>query len=646
MKRKMTKKFNKLLAMCIMVITQISVMQPINTYAKEVEGKATPSGIAYEDIEQEINKFIDERKEGCASVSVEVFEGNTTICKKQYGYSDMNNKVLVDDNTVYEWGSVSKLLVWTSVMQLYEDGKVDFDTDVREYLPEGFLTKLSYEEPITILNLMNHNAGWQETTYDIEVKDASDIVDLETALKYSEPSQIYEPGTVTAYSNWGTALAAFIVEQISGDDYVEYVHKNILEPLGMENTSVGADFSDNQWVKEQRNMLNCYSVMQDYYQDYGNAIRYILLYPAGSAAGTLEDFATFSKTFTLKDNENCNLFKEKETLAIMKTATSYYGDKDIARNCHGFWTLQYKKDVMGHNGNTSGCTSTFMFESVSGLGIVIMTNEMGETAFNYGLLSLLYGDYSENERVLGNSFSDSEDLSGIYTLSRTYNKGFVSIYKYLGSLMPLVKTENLNEFNLAINDGTLTKVAEHQYIMDNGNGWRYLMNEMVDDHGNTVLQMMSADVIKENTVLFIFKALGILFMVLVVIFSIMALVINGISYVIRIIREKEKVIHSRKMNISHTINLFINILIGIVFYCLIILPLDGGVVKPFPVMLKCTLLGILSLYSILNLVVIIRYWKEYEMKLKSKVKYIVFTSASCYLTVFIWYWKLFDFWSC
>jgi CubicO group peptidase (beta-lactamase class C family) len=67
-------------------------------------------------------------------------------------------------------------------MQLYEQGKIDLEKDIREYLPEGFLSKFSYDEPITMINLMNHNAGWQETTYDVGVKDTSDIVNLETAL--------------------------------------------------------------------------------------------------------------------------------------------------------------------------------------------------------------------------------------------------------------------------------------------------------------------------------------------------------------------------------------------------------------------------------------------------------------------------------
>lgn len=57
-------------------------------------------------------------------------------------------------------------------MQLYEQDKIDLDKDIKEYLPKGFLTKLAYDTPITMINLMNHTAGWQELTYDIETKEA------------------------------------------------------------------------------------------------------------------------------------------------------------------------------------------------------------------------------------------------------------------------------------------------------------------------------------------------------------------------------------------------------------------------------------------------------------------------------------------
>ena len=83
---------------------------------------------------------------------------------------------------------------------------------------------------------------------------------LEEALRNTEPAQTYRPGEVASYSNWAAALAGLIVQRVSGMDYIDYVHKNILEPLGMEHTSVGPDLTDNPWVREQRLKMNCYEV--------------------------------------------------------------------------------------------------------------------------------------------------------------------------------------------------------------------------------------------------------------------------------------------------------------------------------------------------------------------------------------------------
>ncbi|KUP21048.1 hypothetical protein AWJ19_27405 [Paenibacillus sp. DMB5] len=105
-------------------------------------------------------------------------------------------------------------------MQMVEQGKLDLRTDIREYLPEGFFRKLKYDEPITLLNLMHHNAGWQERYTDLFYRQEDDVPDLKEALRIAEPRQVYKPGTVLAYSNYGASLAGYIVERQSGQPFI------------------------------------------------------------------------------------------------------------------------------------------------------------------------------------------------------------------------------------------------------------------------------------------------------------------------------------------------------------------------------------------------------------------------------------------
>lgn len=113
------------------------------------EQRVTPSGIAYDDLQQNINEFMEEHKEACASVSIGVYQNEETLSFTQYGYSDIENGIEVNPDTVYEWGSVSKLFTWVSVMQLYEQGLIDLLEDIRSYEFECRATELEVEIPET-----------------------------------------------------------------------------------------------------------------------------------------------------------------------------------------------------------------------------------------------------------------------------------------------------------------------------------------------------------------------------------------------------------------------------------------------------------------------------------------------------------------
>ena len=316
------KKLKKLMILCMMAILLFQCFG-ITTYAaeKRTEEKVAPSGVSYSDIPETIENYVEEHKETTAGMSVAVYDEDGVIYKNVFGYADKENAQEVKEDTVFEWGSVSKVFIWISAMQLAEQGKLDLEEDIRNYLPDGFLTNLTYDKKITMLDLMNHQGGFQEMYIGIMTSDEGEVVSLGEALSKHQPKQVYEPGTVTAYSNWGAALAAYIVQNISGTDYVDYVHENIFEPLGMEHTSIGGTFQDNTWVKQQRDKIVGYDINGE--KIPGKGISYCILYPVGSATGTIDDFMTFAQAITPNKNKSCPLFQKQETLETMCTATSY-----------------------------------------------------------------------------------------------------------------------------------------------------------------------------------------------------------------------------------------------------------------------------------------------------------------------------------
>lgn len=380
----------KAIAVFLVVLTILSSMST-TVFAEE---KKVPSGIRYGDIETAISDFVNEHKDTTKAMAMAIYDNDGIVYKKSLGYADESKKLAVDDNTVFEWGSVSKLMIWISAMQLHEQDKLDLNEDIKVYLPEGFLKNLTYDKKITMLELMNHQAGFQET-YFTESLYESDITTLEEALSKNQPKQVFEPGTVTAYSNWGATLGAFIVENISGMDYADYITKNILKPLDMKHTAVSATLNDNPWVKKQRDSLTCFDPLGNELENKGKC--YIHLYPAGSITGTLDDFLKFAQAITPNKNKPCPLFENQKTFKELLAPTSYYGDSGVSRLCHGFMVNQYAVETIGHGGNTRACSSMLLFDPESSVGMVVMTNQAAEMIYNSEMYKIIFGSFTDSK---------------------------------------------------------------------------------------------------------------------------------------------------------------------------------------------------------------------------------------------------------
>ena len=376
-----------------------------------------PSGISSDEIGERIEEFVSQHEQTTAAMSVSVFNSADTVYSGYFGCADKENGIVNDSSTVMEWGSATKLLVWVSVMQLWEQGKIDLDADISVYLPDGFLKNQRYETPVTMTHLMNHSAGYQETYADLFVKNTNSVPSLEEALKAHYPAQIYEPGTVPAYSNWGVALAGYIVERVSGLSFCDYVHQNIFTPLNMNNSALAPDLSDNEQVASQREKLQCYTADGTLIPDCFYSIP---LYPAGMCTSTLSDFESFGKALL---DENTPLFKNKETRDVMFTPTEYYGNGGKASNYHGFWVCPFGVETIGHGGNTAGCSSFLLLDLESGTGVVVMTNQASESVYNGEMMELIFGKF-DAEAYFG---GQREAVDGIYRPARTVREGAFKI---------------------------------------------------------------------------------------------------------------------------------------------------------------------------------------------------------------------------
>lgn len=389
----------------------------------------------------------------------------------------------------------------------------------------------------------------------------------------------------------------------------------------MESTSIRADFSDNPWVKGKRSQMKSYMIMEGVEESYGDSISYIQIYPAGSATGTLEDFTRFGQG--LISDENL-LFDKSETRDKFLSPSRYYEKTDIPRIYHGLWTLPYGSGIVGHSGNTQGYTSSLYFDLESSRLVCVMTNELGETAFNYGILGLIFGDLNLD---LG-KISEEKDISGIYTSARAnIPKGYGSIYSYMGGLLPLKKAEEPRTFDLAIGQGTVRQVSDSIFLLDNDNGLKILKN-LKEAEGRLVFESFTGDEFKENTFSFIIK-IGLF----------LAFLLGGIITLVWLIIDLIRLLVSRRKNKSLELSRnsilikFLNI--GLVILVLVLILSDGftrlGQARPI-------VFGII----ILSLSLVFLGRKTIKDESKSQLLLLVFISISI---INVLYWQWFNFWT-
>jgi len=237
-----------ILAVIVTVMMCALLMAP-HTPAQKEKVNPAPAAVAAEPAQQpqaltaaDVNTFFDgmiptmlEHSNVAGAVVLIVKDGNVMF-SKGYGYADVKTKKPVSvDDTLFRPGSVSKLFTCTAVMQLVEQGKLDLDRDVNDYI--DFKIPATYAQPVTLRRIMTHTAGFEEWGKDLFVPAASDLEPLNEDMPNHLPARIFPPGTMPAYSNYAMTLAGYIVQRVSGEKFEDYIANHIFKPLNMAHSS-------------------------------------------------------------------------------------------------------------------------------------------------------------------------------------------------------------------------------------------------------------------------------------------------------------------------------------------------------------------------------------------------------------------------
>ena len=255
------------------------------------------------------------------------------------------------------------------MLHAVEDGLLDLDTPVRELAPEvGFTNRWERTHPVTVATVMEHTAGFDDIhPREFAVDDPG--ITLAEGLAYNPGSRVsrWRPGTHASYSNSGPAIAAYVVEKITGTTFEDHVREHVFNPLGMESSTF-------HFPRDATLMAKGYEA------DGVTEARYdhIILRPPGAMNSSSREMARYLRMMINRGTLDGVRLLAPETITRMETPTTTLAAR--AGFTYGYGLGNYTSIVNGHlfhghNGGITGFASTSAYSSELGVGFFVSINK-------------------------------------------------------------------------------------------------------------------------------------------------------------------------------------------------------------------------------------------------------------------------------
>jgi CubicO group peptidase (beta-lactamase class C family) len=301
--------------------------------------------------------------------TVAVVAGDQLLLAKGYGYAQLDPDRSVGDRTLFRTGSVGKLMTWTAVMQLVEQGRLDLHTDVNEYL--DFTIPATFAEPITLAHLLTHSAGFEDVGEALFVLSEAEMLPLAQYMVQLQPARVFPPGQVQAYSNYGAALAGYIVQQVSGEPFANYVENHIFTPLGMTRSTLRQPIP----TALADDVAAGYGT-GDYHRLRGGFV-YIAPYPAGSMSAPAADMAPFMIAHLQNGRYQETSLLQPETIRLMHSR-QFAPDPRLDGMAYGFMIQQVNgREVLFHRGSMFQFNAALYLLPEEKVGLYVAYNGAG-----------------------------------------------------------------------------------------------------------------------------------------------------------------------------------------------------------------------------------------------------------------------------
>lgn len=300
-------------------------------------------------------------------ISIAIASQNDVLYKKGFGLSNLEASEKMHPEHVFRYASHSKTFTAVSVLQLADQNKINLDDRISDYL--RFLNPNDiFTQQATIRQLLSHSAGIRrddsDSSYWLGQKDFPSSDKMKNAFQHYTAK--IENNTAFNYSNLGYALLGFLIEEISGISFSDYVDQFISTPLKLSSVGIDKEASVTGYTTKfkgnRRPLKNTPSTG-------GTA-------PAAGISGTPADVALFYAKLLSK---NTSLFGRETQKEMRKPLWSIpqCGDQK-----YGFGLI-FENGLIGHNGNFLGQTTSTFFDPKKELAISVAINTMNAYSMEF-----------------------------------------------------------------------------------------------------------------------------------------------------------------------------------------------------------------------------------------------------------------------
>ncbi|KIO49667.1 serine hydrolase [Nitrosospira sp. NpAV] len=329
--------------------------------------EADPSKVArsINELRQELEKILEETRTPGLSVAIVRGDGPEWIAG--LGKADVSNNRPATAETLFRIGSVSKAFVSLSILKLVNEKKLSLTDSVHKLVPEvWFENQWEAAHPVRVVDLLEHTTGWDNMHLREYAKDASKL-GLREALDYGRRSRVsrWPPGTRMAYNNSGPAVAAYIVEKLTGQRFEDFVAQNFFSPIGMKTATY--------FPPAAAILTALYHLDGKTPYPYWN----ILYRPSGAINASANDMAAYLSFYLHRGTVNGMQVMPATSIDRMEIPTRTWAAREGLKNGYGLGSYSSIQDGFvyhGHNGGVDGGLTELAYLRNSGVGYFYSIN--------------------------------------------------------------------------------------------------------------------------------------------------------------------------------------------------------------------------------------------------------------------------------